>query len=62
MSPTWRRALWALGAGVLGMLAALTWRHYRLELAVVTGLAVGLLAFATLRTVARLGEIFRRRP
>lgn len=49
-----RRLVVSAVVGVLGFLAALTWRGYRLELSVVTGIAVALLAFATLRTVERM--------
>lgn len=45
---------------VLGFLAALTWRGYSMELSVVSGVAIGLLAFATLRTIERMRHTLRR--
>jgi hypothetical protein len=48
------------GAGVLGFLAAHFGRGYRVELSVVTGVALGLLAFAVLRTVERMRHRLRR--
>lgn len=56
---TWR-LLVSAGVAVLGFVLALTWREYRLELSIVTGIAVGLLAFATLRTVERMRQTLRR--
>lgn len=60
MSTATRRLVVSAVAGVLGFLAALTWRGYQLELSVVTGIAVGLLAFATLRTIERMRHTLRR--
>lgn len=54
MSADTRRLLVSAAVGVLGFLVALAWRGYRLELSVVSGVAVALLAFATLRTVERM--------
>ncbi len=59
MSAALRLAVAAV-AGVLGFLAAHFGRGYRVELAVVTGIALGLLAFAVLRTVERMRHTLRR--
>jgi hypothetical protein len=55
-----RRLLVSVAFAAIGFVLALTWREYRLELSIVTGVAVGLLAFATLRTVERMRETLRR--
>jgi hypothetical protein len=54
------RLLGSAGAGLAGFALALFWRRYAPELALVTGVAVGLLAFATFRTVDRLRALRRR--
>jgi asparagine N-glycosylation enzyme membrane subunit Stt3 len=60
MSADTRRLIVSAVAGLLGFLAALAWRGYRIELSVVTGIAVALLAFAALRTVERMRHTLRR--
>lgn len=54
MSAQTGRMIVSAVVAVIGFLAALAWRGYSLELSVVTGVAVGLLAFATLRTLERM--------
>ena len=60
MSLATRRLVVSAVFALAAFFVALTWRGYRLELSIVTGVAVGLLAFATLRTVERLRETLRR--
>lgn len=60
MSAATLRLAVAAVAGVLGFLAALFGRGYRIELSVVTGVALGLLAFAILRTIERMRHTLRR--
>lgn len=60
MSGQARRLVVAALVAALGFLAALTWRGYSMELSVVTGVAIGLLAFATLRTAERMRHTLRR--
>lgn len=54
MSAGVRRLVVSLAVAAAGFGLALAWREYSLELSLVTGVAVGLLAFATLRTVERM--------
>ena len=54
MSSPSLRLIGAAVAGLLVAAAAHLWRGYGIELAVVTGIAVVLLVFATQRTVERL--------
>lgn len=60
MSAGARRLLVSLACAVIGFVLAWSWREYRLELSVVTGVAAGLLAFATLRTVERMRQSLHR--
>jgi hypothetical protein len=60
VSATALRLALAAVASVLGFLAAHFGRGYRVELSVVTGVALGLLAFAVLRTVERMSHTLRR--
>lgn len=60
MSATALRLAVAAVAGVLGFLAAHFGRGYQVELSVVTGVALGLLAFAVLRTIERMRRTLRR--
>ncbi|HEX2255002.1 MAG TPA: hypothetical protein VHQ65_17180 [Thermoanaerobaculia bacterium] len=60
LSPMARRVVISAMVGAAGALAAALLRGYRLDLALVTGVAVGLLAFATLRTLDRLRGLGRR--
>lgn len=54
-----RRLAWALPFAIAAFAAAYWWRGYAPLLAVVTGCAVGGLAFATLRTVDRMRDLYR---
>lgn len=60
MSLAAHRTLWSALAGALALVLAHLWRGYDLQLATVTGIAIGLLVFATFRTVARLRDVTRR--
>lgn len=60
MSAQTRRLIVSVVGAALGFLAALTWRGYSMELSVVSGVAIGLLAFATLRTFERMRHTLRR--
>lgn len=60
MNAQTRRLIVSALVAALGFLAALTWRGYSMELSVVSGVALGLLAFATLRTVERMRHTLRR--
>jgi hypothetical protein len=53
----------AASATVAILTVALTyyWRHFPLRLAMVSGLAVGVLVFSTLQAGGRLGNLYRRR-
>ena len=50
-------------AAVAILTIALTyyWRHFPLRLALIGGLAVGVLAYSTLQAGGRLGNLYRRR-
>lgn len=60
MKDTLRRIAVPLLVAVLSFLLALTWRGYRMELAMATGVALGLLAFVAVRTVERMRHTLRR--
>lgn len=60
MNAQTRRLIVSTLVAALGFLAALTWRGYSMELSVVSGVALGLLAFATLRTVDQMRHTLRR--
>jgi hypothetical protein len=60
VSATALRVAIAVVAGVFGFLAAHFGRGYQVELSVVTGVALGLLAFAVLRTIERMRRTLRR--
>lgn len=53
-----RHLAWALPFAVAAFAAAYWWRGYDLLLAAVTGLAIGGLVFATLRTVDRMRDLY----
>ena len=51
----------AAAAGVLTVALTYSWRDFPLRLALISGVAVGVLVFSTLQASARLGNIYRRR-
>lgn len=55
------RTLWALAAGAAALAVFLFWRHLRPEHSVVLAVAIGALLYTTLRTVERLGSLYRRK-
>jgi hypothetical protein len=55
------RTVWALVAAAAALAAFLFWRHLRPEHAVVLAIAIGALLYTTLRTVERLGSLYRRK-
>lgn len=48
-------------AGLVTLALTYFWREFPLRLALISGIAVGVLAFSTLQASTRLGNIYRRR-
>jgi hypothetical protein len=57
-----RQALWGLAAGVAGTFVMHWWRELPWSLAAVVGLAMAILAIASLRTGDRLRGVWSREP
>jgi hypothetical protein len=47
--------------GILTLALTYYWRHFPLRLAVISGVAVGVLVFSTLQAGGRLSNLYRRR-
>lgn len=60
MTPATKLIL-AVAAAIVTLAITHFWREFPLRLALISGVAVGVLVFATLQTSARLGNIYRRR-
>jgi hypothetical protein len=50
----------SFAAGLLTLAITLFWREFPLRLALISGIAVGVLAFSTLQAIARLSTVYRR--
>jgi len=48
-------------AGLLTLAVTHFWRDFPLRLALISGIAVGVLVFSTLQASVRLGSLYRRR-
>jgi hypothetical protein len=48
-------------AGVLAVVLTHYWRHFPVRLALISGVAIGVLVYSTLQATARLSDLYRRR-
>jgi hypothetical protein len=50
----------AVGVGLITLALTLFWREFPMRLALISGIAVGVLAFSTLQAIGRLSNVYRR--
>ena len=50
----------SMAAGLVTLALTYFWREFPIRLALISGIAVGVLAFSTLQAIARLSTVYRR--
>jgi len=55
-----KRIAWSVGVGILALSVTFFWRGFPPRLAVLSGVAVGILVYTTLRAVGLLATLYRR--
>ncbi len=55
-----KRIAWSVAFGILTLAVTLFWRGFPLRLALLSGVAVGILLYSTSETIGRVAALYRK--